>query len=124
MVKQNYILILLSGILLSLGWPTYGSPILLFIALVPLLDFVQNVRDSSLKNKNRTVFVYSYAVFLIWNIWTTWWIYNSSVFGAVFAILCNSSFYAVLITLYHWSLKRLQTQFLSAVFLITAWISK
>lgn len=123
MVKQNYILILLSGILLSLGWPTYGSPILLFIALVPLLDFVQNVRDSSLKNKNRTVFVYSYAVFLIWNIWTTWWIYNSSVFGAVFAILCNSSFYAVLITLYHWSLKRLQTQFLSAVFLITAWIS-
>ena len=122
-MKQNVILILLTGIFLSLGWPTYGSPLLLFIAMVPLLDFVQQVRNSSLKNKNRTVFVYSYAAFLIWNIWTTWWIYNSSVFGAAFAILCNSSFYAILITLYHWSLKRFKLQFLASVFLITAWIS-
>ena len=122
-MKQNFILILLTGIFLSLGWPTYGSPLLLFVALVPLLDFVQQVRNSSLKNKNITVFVYSYAAFLIWNIWTTWWIYNSSVFGAAFAILCNSSFYAILITLYHWSLKRFKPQFLASVFLITAWIS-
>ncbi len=122
-MKQNFILIFLTGIFLSLGWPTYGSPLLLFIALVPLLDFVQQVRNSSLKHKNRTVFVYSYAAFLIWNIWTTWWIYNSSFFGAAFAIICNSSFYAILITIYHWSLKRFKIQFLASAFLITAWIS-
>ena len=121
-MKKYYKHILLSGILLSLGWPTYGSPLLLFFALIPILHFVNEVRDSSIKNKNLTVFAYSYITFLIWNIWTTWWIYNSSVFGATFAILCNSSFFAILITLYHWSLKHL-SKIGAAVFLISSWIS-
>ena len=121
-MKQNYILILLTGVLLSLGWPTYGSPIFLFIALVPLFDFVHQVKNSSIKNKNITVFGYSYLAFLIWNICTTWWIFNSSAFGGAFAIICNSSFYAILITLYHWSLSRFSKTGAS-VFLIATWIS-
>lgn len=121
-MKQNYILVLLSGILLSLGWPTYGCPIFLFIALVPLFDFVNQIKDSSIKNKNITVFSYSYLGFLIWNICTTWWIFNSSNFGGAFAIICNTSFYAILITLYHWSLTRF-SKIGASVFLISAWIS-
>ena len=121
-MKHKFTLILLTGILLSLGWPTYGFPILLFVALVPLLDFVQSNRKTSSRNKNKIVFIYSYLAFLIWNISTTWWIYNSSVFGAIFAILCNTSFYALLITFYHWALKHLP-RILASVFLITLWIS-
>jgi apolipoprotein N-acyltransferase len=121
-LKRKLVLIFITGILLSLGWPTYGLPIVLFIALIPLLNFVQSTRISSSENKNKIVFGYSYLAFLIWNISTTWWIYNSSVFGAIFAILCNSSFYAILITFYHWSLKHL-SKTLSAVFFIALWIS-
>lgn len=121
-MKHKFKLILLTGILLSLGWPTYGFPILLFVALVPLLDFVQSNRITSSSNKNKIIFIYSYLAFLIWNISTTWWIYNSSVFGAIFAILCNTSFYALLITFYHWALKYLP-RVLASVFLITLWIS-
>tara|TARA_B100000767_G_C19777893_1_gene543802 strand:- start:846 stop:2447 length:1602 start_codon:yes stop_codon:yes gene_type:complete len=121
-LKQKFSLVLLTGVLLSLGWPTFGSPIFLFVALLPLLEFVHNIKNSSLKNKIISVYSYSYFAFLFWNICTTWWIYNSSGFGATFAILCNSSFYAILITIYYWSLSRF-SKIGSSVILITAWIS-
>ncbi len=121
-MKKLYTRILLTGVLLSLGWPTYGFPILLFIALVPILDFVDIVSTSSIKRKNRTVFLYSYIAFLIWNITTTWWIYNSTGVGAAFAVICNTSFFAILITIYHWSLKRLP-RVTASLFLITLWLA-
>lgn len=121
-MKKLYIRIVLTGILLSLGWPTYGFPLLLFFALVPLLDFVDIVSVSKIKRKNITVFLYSFVAFFIWNIVTTWWIYNSTEFGAAFAIICNTSFFAILITIYHWSLKRLP-RITASIFLITLWLA-
>jgi len=121
-LKNKLFLSIISGLLLSISWPTNGSPIFLFIALVPILYLVKLINYSSKKNKLLSAFCYSYLTFFIWNLITTWWIYNSSAFGAIFAIICNSSFYAILISFYLWSIKRLPKSG-STLFLIALWIS-
>ena len=68
------------------------------------------------------MFLVSYFGFLLWNLMTTWWIYNSSAFGALFAFLFNSSFYALLFSLYRWSHIRLK-KLNSSIFLVGLWIS-
>ncbi len=102
-MKKRYLFLmaLLSGVLLSLSWPAHGFPFLLFVALVPLLY----VEDFIAKNKHNfikaSVLFYSYVTFLIWNLLTTYWIYYSTGFGAVMAIVINSLFMAIVFHLYH-----------------------
>jgi len=92
---------ILSGVLLSLAWPANGFPFLLFIAFVPLLY----IEDYIAKNKHNfikaSVFFYSYVAFFIWNALTTWWIYYSTTFGAIAAIVLNALFMATVFHLYH-----------------------
>lgn len=91
------LLSILSGLLLILAWPTYGFSALLFIAFVPLL-LVENSIESF---NNLKVFKYAYLTFFIWNVGTTWWIYFSSVGGAIMAIVFNSLFMAMVLVIYH-----------------------
>ena len=39
----------LSGILLALAWPTYGFPVLLFVAFIPLLWLEYDIRQAEKK---------------------------------------------------------------------------
>ena len=91
----------LSGVLLSAAWPARGFPFLLFIALVPLLY----IEDYIGKNKHNfikaSVFFYSYIGFFIWNLLTTWWIVNSTLFGMAMAVIFNSLFMALVFHFYH-----------------------
>ena len=121
-MSKNISLSILSGLLLGLSWPTYGFTILLFIALVPLLLLINSINTTYTKKKWLYVFSYSYLTFFLWNLITTWWIYNSSSFGAIFAILCNSLFYSILCLIYYWSLRRL-SKLGSTIFFIAIWIS-
>ncbi len=92
---------ILSGLLLSVSWPVSGFPFLLFIAFVPLLyieDFIAKNKHNFIKS---SVFFYSYITFFIWNLLTTWWIYYSTFFGAVMAVVCNALFMAIVFHLYH-----------------------
>ena len=112
----------MSGILLGISWPTYGFIFFLFFALVPLIYLINSINKSKNKYKLTKVFLYSYLTFFLWNLITTWWIVNSSFFGAIFAILCNSSFYSIIVCIYCWSLNRLP-KVSSAIFFISLWIS-
>ncbi len=120
---QLYLLSSLTGILLYLGMPVKGFPVILFFAFVPLL-FVENYLY---KNKNKynkfSIFTYSFVAFLIWNVLTTWWIYNSTAFGAVMAFIFNSLFMAVVFTIYHISRRNLNNNKYSQFILIFYWIS-
>ncbi|MFM7683714.1 MAG: apolipoprotein N-acyltransferase, partial [Bacteroidota bacterium] len=88
-IYQRYIFSILSGILLTLSFPYSGSTTpLIFIALVPLLLVEEGLIE---KNKNRFHFYpHSYITFLIYNLGTTWWIYNSTDVGAYMAFIFNS----------------------------------
>ena len=107
---------------MGISWPSYGFIFFLFFALVPLIYLLNSLNESKTKHKLVFVFLYSYLTFFIWNLMTTWWIINSSLVGAIFAIICNSSFYSIIICIYFWSLNRLPKTS-SSLFLICLWIS-
>lgn len=118
---KNLLYALLTGILLALAWPTYGFPLLLFVAFVPLLYTEFKVRNSQKKYIKLRILGLSYLSFFLWNIITTYWLYYSTLFGAAFAILVNSLLMALIFLLYHVVAKR--TDFKAAAgFFISIWI--
>lgn len=121
-MKRYLYLSLSSGILLALAWPTYGQAILAFFGLIPLLALTEEINSSNQNKKGLRVFGYSYLGFLLWNLITTWWIVNSTLFGASFAILCNSSFFALLFVIYRWVLTRVP-KITAQLFFICLWMS-
>lgn len=121
-LKNPLSLSILSGVLLTLSWPVGGLSMLVFVGLVPLLFLEDKITNDSHGYKKVRLFSYAYLSFLIWNTGTTWWIVNSSVFGMVFAIFCNTLFYTLLIMVFHWSKKRLPLR-TAYIFLITLWIA-
>ena len=113
---------LASGLALAVAWPVNGITIVVFVALIPLFYLEDLISKDVYKRKNLRVFSYSYLSFLIWNLFTTWWLYNSSVFGMLFANLCNSFFYALIFLIYFWTKNRLPVKS-AYIFLIGIWIS-
>lgn len=119
---KQFLLALASGFLFVLGWPTYGFPLLLFFAFVPLLLLEHNIRQSETKRKGLKIFGLSYLSFFIWNILTTSWLAYASVFGAAFAVFVNTALMALLVLIYHKYAKR-SSQNRALLFLVTLWIS-
>lgn len=81
---------LLSGFLMFFAWPVTGLVPVIFISWVPLLLVEYFIRNNATSFKKFSLFVYSYPAFLLWNILTTWWVYNASAGGAIMAIFCNA----------------------------------
>lgn len=99
-IYHRYLLSILSGILLTLCFPFSGSITpLIFVALVPLLIIESDLIE---RNKNRFhLYPHSYLAFLIYNLGTTWWIYNSTDVGAYLAFIFNSLLMAWGFQVYH-----------------------
>ncbi len=116
---KNFFLALLSGFLFTVGWPTYGYPVFLFFAFIPLLF----LSDNFIKNKyKRNFFLYVYLGFFVWNLLKTWWIFNASATGAVFAIIVNSLLMTIVFWSFHFIRKRLP-QRMAMAYLIFSWMS-
>lgn len=115
-----YLSPVLFGLLQWAGWPSGGFAPLLFFSWIFLFyaeDHILQYRLSGWK-----LFFSVYAAFVLWNLLTTWWVYNSTVFGAAAAILCNSLFMALVFMLYH--ATRMATKNLIGRFtLIPYWIA-
>ena len=87
-----------------------------------MLALTEEINHSSQSKKGLRVFGYSYLGFFLWNLITTWWIVKASLFGATFAILCNSSFFALIFLIYRWVLTRVPKH-TAKLFFICLWIS-
>ena len=117
------LLSLLTGVILSLAWPDRGFPGLLFFGLVPMLlveDFISRHPQKFIKF---SVLFYSYPGFFVWNLLTTWWIVNSTLVGALLAIVLNALFMSIIFQLFHWSKKYLKYRLVSYLALICYWIA-
>jgi len=107
MVKRlnKLLLILLAGVLLWLSWYPHGFTFLIFIAFVPLFL----LSDKLLESENGLTFWQgiwnSFPAFLIWNLGVTWWIWNSTIPGAIVAIVLNSFFMSCVFAAWHWVKK-------------------
>ena len=112
----------LSGILLSLGFPTSPLTPIMFIGFVPLLMIERELSQLKDGPSKAILFKYSYHAFVVWNIFTTFWVGNTAYIGGVVAILTNSLFMAVPIVLFHQTSKVLKRSFAPAAF-IAYWLS-
>lgn len=126
---KNFLLALISGVLLAICWPTYGIPFFIFFAWVPLLMAEHNItKFSNIKKKSLAVFGFSYLTFLIWNWVTTGWLYNSqlpdgskSLLAVLFPVLTNSFFMALVFLAYHFY-KKSQGTYFGLVFFVAIWM--
>lgn len=77
-MKKNYLLALLSAIILWLGWPPvpYSSP-LLFVGFVPLLIAIERVIRGNYTNKGKKIFWLSFLTGFVWNTASIYWVYNA-----------------------------------------------
>ncbi|WET51773.1 apolipoprotein N-acyltransferase [Chryseobacterium indologenes] len=128
---MKYVLLtLISAMLLSVSWPTYGVPFFIFFALVPLLMMEHGIsKFSDYKRKSWIIFGLSYLCFVIWNIVTTGWLYGSknpdgshSMMAVVFPVLVNSLLYSLVFQCYHWY-KNAQGTYWGLGFFIAIWMS-
>src|SRR5690625_5875813 len=119
---KNFLLATLTGAILALSLPTYGFPLLIFFAFVPLLYVEFLLRNNKEKKSGRKVFFLTYWSFFIWNVITTYWIYFSTEIGGIFAVLVNSLLMTLVVMVFHKVAKRVN--FLAGVvFLTTFWIA-
>jgi apolipoprotein N-acyltransferase len=117
---RHILLALLSGILLSAAWGNFTFTI--FFALIPLLWIESDFRHCDVRWRKWKLFGLFYLAFLSWNIITTWWIVNSTVFGAFMAIVCNSLFMALVWIAFHGVARKLKPVYGYAA-LVSFWIA-
>ncbi|MCX6270163.1 MAG: apolipoprotein N-acyltransferase [Bacteroidetes bacterium] len=124
-MKKSHLLLLalLSAILLSISWPSRGYPFFLFFAFIPLFWLEDELCKEKGKYHTFHALLYSYPAFFIWNILTTWWIWNSTAFGATFAVILNSFFMSLAFLFYHWTKKRFFGYGKGQFLLIFYWIT-
>ncbi|WP_417430734.1 apolipoprotein N-acyltransferase [Halpernia sp.] len=124
------VLSLISAVLFSLSWPTFGIPFFIFFAFVPLLMMEHDIsKFSKLKRKSLSVFGLSYLTFMIWNIITTGWLYNAlnpdgshSLLAVIFPVLFNSLVMSVTFLIYH-RYKNAAGTYFGLVFFVAIWMS-
>lgn len=136
-----------TGLLLAAAWPARGFTPLVFVAWVPLLwaeDYVYRRRkaadaalkaagqaghgadaaqaDAPVKPRRYHVFLYALTAFLVWNVLTTYWIWNSTP-AAALAWGANALLMATVFWLYHVTTRRLPAHSARGGVLIVYWIA-
>ena len=92
--------------MLMLCFPYSGSITpLVFISLVPLLIVEDYITTNKLPSRN--VFLHAFICFFIYNLGTSYWIYNSSAEGGIFAFIFNTTMMCLAFQSFHFIKKHL-----------------
>lgn len=113
---------LISGLLLAFSWPERGFPLLLFVAFVPLL-ILEDIKRRDPSITRLSIYWMVFPAFLIWNALTTYWIYNSTLFGAVVATLLNTFCQSLMFWLFHFTRKSMRRGGNGYIAFIFFWIT-
>lgn len=81
-----WIFVLLFAVLMSIPWLVPHMGVLALVGFLPLLL----ADDIATQLKMKHFWVYSYAAFVLWNAFTTFWVCNATVGGGIFAVLANA----------------------------------
>ncbi len=100
-MKRKILFSILSGILFSLAWTQWGMGWSLLFAFIPLLFVEEEIYQKRSELKSINVFYYAYISFFTWNLISTWWVSNSTLFGGITAVVLNSLWYAILFWIFH-----------------------
>ena len=113
-----WLLAALSALLLSLPWLVPHTGALALVAFVPLL-----IADAVAEQcKVRGSWIYPFFTFLAWNAATTFWVWNATPGGAVFAIVANAAQMLLVWLLFRLARKKMGGV-LPYIFLVAMWIA-
>ncbi|MFA5619685.1 MAG: apolipoprotein N-acyltransferase [Weeksellaceae bacterium] len=124
----------LSGLILALGWPSHGFPILLFFGFVPLLFMESQISGSeNIRHKGWKIFGLAYLAFFVWNAIVIWWLHyaqevnsagelQNSWISYAFPVLANSLLMSIVFHLFYWVKKRTGLLW-GLIFLPAMWMS-
>lgn len=118
-MKRDLALMLLSVVLLSVGWLGL-SGLTLPIAFVPLL--IMSDRAENSRRGWWSMFRKALIVFVLWNAATIWWIWNATPIGPIAATLFSTFYNLLAFMLYHTVVKK-ATKALAYTTLVAAWIA-
>lgn len=118
----TYILALLSGIIMWLGWPTFPLTFLLFIGFIPIFILEDILSKRSLKWPKITLFLHLYLAMIVWNAGTLYWICFADTGGMIAALVLNSFFMTLPFLLYR-SVKRRVGNKIGYISFICFWIT-
>ena len=122
-------LALLSGLLLSAGFPTYGFPFFLFLGFVPLF-FIDDLSIEIFKTKRKTKLLgFIYLAFFLWIVISVWWLNRAkhpdgsyAWEALLFVSFCYTLFMTLVFILYSW-VKKNTGDYIGSFFFIALWIS-
>ena len=120
-IQNKYILAFIGALLLYISWPPMSFPFLIFIALVPVLLIEDSFYQQPRKYGSAKLLGNLYILFLIWNILTTWWVFNAAK-EAVFAITLNSLFMCIPVLLFHKTRKKFSLT-IAYISLVCYWLA-
>ena len=116
------LLAVLSGGIFWLGWPTKPLGFVLFFAFVPILLIEDTISNGAKKRKAVAFFLYAYIALLCWNVFTTYWVYNSTAVGGIFAMMANSLLMSIPLILFHF-VKRATNVIIGVIAFAFFWLS-
>jgi len=102
-MKQDKFLLysISSSLLLSLGWFSWFSGLVLFFGFIPLLFVEHFLYENRSACSSRIVFRYSSIAFILWNTISVYWIYHATFIGAMATIIVNSFLMSFTFWLFH-----------------------
>ncbi len=112
--------------LLFLAWPPIGFNAFLFIAFIPafyLVDacFQKTIAETKKKFSN-SLFYFCYIGFAIFNLASSYWIWNASAVGMIIAVLLNA-FLMTLPFIFYKKMLQITSQKTALLAFIAAWVS-
>lgn len=132
---RSVLLATITGLLLTLSWPSIGFPGLLFVAFVPLLIIEKQFSDAPFKRKGLKIFLLAWLAFFIWNALAYRWLFyarppvnpttleiQQAWIAYFFPVILNSLFMAIIFILYH-LIRKNHGQLYGFAFLPAFWMA-
>ncbi len=116
------LLAFLSAFLLWLGWPVKPLAFFLFLGWVPFLLMEQSISAKAKPKRGRTFFKYAYLTLFLWNLFTTYWVSYSTLFGGAAAVIFNALFMTAPMMAFFWT-KRAAGKVVGYLSLPVYWIA-
>lgn len=113
----SLVLAILAAVLIWLSWPPFVTPFFSFIAFGLLLIAEEKLS----KKKKHHYFWHVYLAMLIWNIATTYWVYNATPIGSVAWVL--NALFMTLPWLAYRKVKQHYPIHIALICFIGAWLS-
>ena len=120
-IKSGLYLSLFSGVLLGISWFS-GFTFLIFFAFVPLLFALHLFDEEKTKTKRFKKFLILFSGFLVWNLISTWWVYNASP-AALIAFFANSLFMSIILLTANVIRKKIKSEHLAYFVIIPFWLT-